>query len=132
MTSHLTNGRQVIAVEDYLFTLLSDVFETTHDKLLEQAERRCARIVDAWVDNGASATRRRVKSGDLAWSAEKRDAHRCVCACVRVCVCVCVCVVDTCAPCKDAWRFRLGFPPKPTPSAIPMRLIPPCFNTAPG
>ena len=33
-------------------------------------------MLDTWAENVTTGTRRSLKSGDLVWAAEKRDAHK--------------------------------------------------------
>ena len=67
---------EVIAIENYLFTLLTDVFESTHNRLRSKVEARCRKLVDRWAENATSAHKRLLRAGETAWTTEYRDPHR--------------------------------------------------------
>lgn len=67
---------EVIAIEDYLFSLLTDVFASTHDKLRDQAERRCRKILECWADNSTLGAKRSGTCGGMVWASDRRDSHR--------------------------------------------------------
>lgn len=69
---------EVIAIEDYLFSLLTDVFTSTHDRLRDQAERRCRKILECWAENVTLGSKRAGQCGALLWHAERKDAHKLV------------------------------------------------------
>jgi len=67
---------EVIAVDDHLFSLLTDVFDSTHSALRQQATRRCKRVVDKWVDNLTVAQKKKYRRYEPLWMAGKKEAHR--------------------------------------------------------
>ena len=66
----------MIAIEDYLFYLLTDVFESTHNILRKKVEARCRKLVDRWAENATSAQKRLLRAGETAWTTEFKDPHR--------------------------------------------------------
>ena len=67
---------EVIAIDEHLFSLLTDVFDTTHSALRAQAEARSKRLVDRWAENQTAAKAHKHRRYEQLWAAERRDAHK--------------------------------------------------------
>lgn len=67
---------EVIAIDDHLFSLLTDVFDSTHSALRAQAEARCKRLVDRWAENQTAAKPQKHRRYEQLWAAERRDPHK--------------------------------------------------------
>ena len=67
---------EVIAIDDHLFSLLTDVFDSTHSALRKQATMRCKKVVDKWADNLTVAQKKKYRRYEPLWMAGKKEAHR--------------------------------------------------------
>ncbi len=67
---------EVIAIDDHLFSLLTDVFDATHSALRAQAEARCKRLVDRWAENQTAGKPHKYRRYEPLWGADRRDPHK--------------------------------------------------------
>lgn len=67
---------ELIAIEDYLFSLLTDVFSCVNGKLHEQAERRSRKLLEAWAKSVGGTKQSRWRKQETIWSADKREKHK--------------------------------------------------------
>ena len=75
----LTSRCEVIAVEDYLFSLLTDVYTNVNTKLRNQAEERARRIIDTWMNGIATGngggSRQVYNRNQTIWDRETSSQH---------------------------------------------------------
>jgi len=69
---------EVIAIEDFLFSLLTDVYGNVNTRLRKKAEHRCRKLVYNWAEGQQLGVRRGFKARNTIWSLDqvRKEGHK--------------------------------------------------------